>query len=225
MANFKYNIIINIIINIKNFTLNIMNIYIENKRNYIFLTKYQYQYGGSRSQPYQKISKNFVPTNLKKFKEAFKEPFEFIVSDTKHKKHRENIKLNNNHDKQENESSEIMERYSLNNISVTMFDENWKPEKINLKHIDLDNDIRVVYMYQEGEHDIKPWYFIGLIENTKGIYYVYYEADCDYTGFDCQGSMTLYISKYLDRIIRFALPENVRTKFYKNLGKDITWIY
>lgn len=162
-----------------------MNIYIENKNNYIYLVNYQGQLGGSRS---KFKTSNIVPENLEKFNEAFKEPFEFI----------------------NDESYE----YTIDNISMTMFDENMQPEKIDLKNI------HTVYMYQKGIHDKKPWYFLGMLKNRHEKYYIYYEADCDYTGFDCQGSMKLYISKYFDRIVRLALPDEIRVEFFRKIAKN-----
>lgn len=215
-----------------------MNTYIKNKSDYIDLKNNQ-QFGGSQyksnychktkskkcrhknkskrsiAREYSfnldiiDIPHDFVLENLDEFKKDFEEPFSFI---------REN--------KNDSHPTYSDERYELQNISITMFNNDMEPEKINLLNIDLDNGIEKVYMYQkdigpvEGGMLDRSWWFIGMLndihdDNKK--YYVYYEADCDSTGFDCQGVMTLYISEHLDRIIRFGLPEKVRVKFYKKL--------
>jgi len=162
-----------------------MNIYTKNKNNYIYLIKNQI--GGIKT---EFKPSDIVPENLEKFTEAFKEPFGFI---------------NNGF---ENE-------YDIDNISMTMFDENLQSEKIDLKNISFPNDIHTVYIYKKGIHDRKPWYFIGMLKNATGEYYVYYEAECDYTGFDCQGSMKLYISKYFSRIIKLAIPDKIRSELFR----------
>jgi len=203
----------------------------ENKRDYMCLINHHH-FGGAKTktepepepepetdpdtdtsvydaESYWKTSvfRDIVPENLKKFKRAFEEPFSYIYSPTYHK---------------EKDGNKPYWLYPLKDISLTMFDEDWKPEKIDLTQIDLNNHIKTVYMYQEGIHEEKPWWFIGELENPSyGRYYVYYEAECDYTGFDCQGTMTMYISNYFDRIIRFALPEKVRTKFWKKVDMKL----
>jgi len=127
--------------------------------------------------------------NLKNFHKAFEYPFSF---------------MNVNYD----------DRYSLENISMTMFGNDMKAEKIDLNHVIFPGNIKKIYFYKEGKNDISPWYFIGEISYEEKSLYIYYEGLCDYTGFDCQGSMKLYISEHYDRIIDRALPENVRKKYF-----------
>lgn len=140
----------------------------------------------------------FSHMNIDKFKKAFEYPFSFI--DTIYDDNYKDI------------------RYNIENISCTMFDETMKPEPINLKHINFPDDIENVYYFEEGENDFKPWNFIGNMKCKNECYYVHYNAECDYTGFDCQGMMRLYISKYLDRIIKFAVDDKFMQMYIKHLG-------
>ena len=208
-----------------------METYIENKKNYIYLKKQnQYQNGGSKSLQCAeksskfKIPKNFVVENLDKFKKAFDEPLKLVKTETENKKRIENTANDSDNNSCNSDNDYYDERYSIDSITVTMFDKNWEPEKINLKNIDLTKDVHTVYLYQKGIHDVKPWYFIGKLKgphiNKK--YYVYFEADCDYTGFYCQGAMTLYISEHFSRIIQLALPEKVRVKFNKKIHQAVS---
>ena len=45
------------------------------------------------------------------------------------------------------------------------------------------NNINKIYFYRVGECDGDSWIIVGKSDN----YYFYFDASCDYTGFDCQG--------------------------------------
>jgi hypothetical protein len=98
--------------------------------------------------------------------------------------------------------------YNIENFTVAMFDNNLKSENIDIKSINFPNDIIDVYWYEKGKNDYKPWEFVGKLKYKDSYYYVYYIANCDYTGFDCQGDMKMYISEYLSRILNNAIPHN-----------------
>ena len=100
-------------------------------------------------------------------------------------------------------------KYDMEDFSVIMFDNNLKSEDIDVKSIIFPNDIIDVYWYEEGKNDEEPWQFIGKIKYKESHCYVYYIADCDYTGFDCQGAMKLYISEYLSRILNNAVSSKL----------------
>ena len=134
------------------------------------------------------------PVNLKKFHQAFKYPFSFM-------------------------NKEYDERYSLQKISMTMFGTDMKAEKIDLNHVNFPDDIKEVYYYKKGKNEVSPWYFVGKISYKDASLYVYYEGQCDYTGFDCQGSMKLYISEHFDRIIWMAVPDKMRHNLIRKTTK------
>lgn len=50
----------------------------------------------------------------------------------------------------------------------------------------------VVYYARIGENDGEHWTFA--VRHTNG-YYVYFDAGCDYTGFDCQGGGSIVYSR------------------------------
>lgn len=141
------------------------------------------------------LLKNKKNINIEKFRKAFDEPFNF---------------LNN----KENEYDD----YYYENICLTMFDKDMKSEKIDLSETVIPRDIIDVYWYMEGKNDESPWYFIGSIKCKNKKKYIYYTAWCDYTGFDCQGGMKMYVSKSLTKIINLGLEYDV----IKIINKEIS---
>ncbi len=128
----------------------------------------------------ERMSKNYL--KLDKFYKAFSYPFLFISEN---------------------------DEYKIENILIMMFDKNLKKEKINLKYFDFPSNIEDVYWFEEGINDEKPWMFVGKVRYKDKYKYIYYVAEADYTGFDCQGYMKLYVSKSLNRLIKNAIPSDV----------------
>jgi hypothetical protein len=124
---------------------------------------------------------------IKKYKKAFKYPFSFILKNK-------------------------FENYDIRKITRIMFDTKLQNEKIDISKVNFPENINKVYWYQEGENDKFPWLMIAQIKYGKTYKYIYYVADCDYTGFDCQGNMVLYISKSLSKIIDYAVPKKIKVK-------------
>jgi len=67
---------------------------------------------------------------------------------------------------------------------------------------------------QEGQNDEKPWLLLCQLYNGK---YVYYTAYCDYTGFDCQGGMSLYIASTVKILVEMAMSDAERAKYNRFL--------
>jgi len=158
-------------------------------------------------------SKVLKKVNMEKFRKAFKEPFSYINHSRLSKTTRRKQK------RDENDPFED-ERYKLENFTLTMFDKNFKSENIDLNALNFPEDIVEVYDYQEGIDDEKPWHFIGKIKYKNTHKYIYYIADADYTGFDCQGYMKMYISKSLKRILYYAAEEGIHENYYVRLIDD-----
>lgn len=137
-------------------------------------------------------SKNFDKFN--KFYKAFTYPISFLNKEDK------------NYD----------ERYNLKNIIIMLFNKDMKKETMNISKFDFPKNIIDVFWFEEGINDKKPWQFIGKVRYKNKFKYVYYIANSDYSGFDCQGEMKLYISKSLHRLLRKAVPEDV-IKSHKEL--------
>lgn len=74
------------------------------------------------------------------------------------------------------------------------------------------NDIEHFFWVQEGQHDGDPWKCLVRIEdgwageNHLGTF-AYFEAGCDYTGFDCQGFIKVWVSGSYSSLIKFAMDE------------------
>lgn len=63
------------------------------------------------------------------------------------------------------------------------------------------------YWLHEGHNDEDAWQLLCKLDNDN---YAYYTAWCDYTGFDCQGGMTLIVSKNLKKLFYEGLTEHSR---------------
>lgn len=68
----------------------------------------------------------------------------------------------------------------------------------------------------EGVQDEEPWHSLARLDSGL---YIYYKAWCDYTGFDCQGGMKLYVSKNRPSLIQFAMDETA----YRLYLKETVW--
>lgn len=75
---------------------------------------------------------------------------------------------------------------------------------------DFPNNIAHYFWIHEGQNDTEPW--LTICRLTSGVY-VFYKGECDYTGFDCQGSMELYASKDPAVIIQMAMGESDYNKY------------
>lgn len=83
-----------------------------------------------------------------------------------------------------------------------------------------------VYFMQEGQCDGEPWFILAKV---KG-FYIYFEASCDYTGFDCRGGGTfgysndwktvwnMYCTNYFRTLVGSA------THGGNNIADKLPWI-
>lgn len=70
-----------------------------------------------------------------------------------------------------------------------------------------------VYFYRVGAGDEDSWIFVAKNTNNQ---YIFYEASCDYTGFDCQGYIELSVSNDPNNFWNFCLSETVRNLIKSN---------
>jgi hypothetical protein len=63
------------------------------------------------------------------------------------------------------------------------------------------------YWIHEGAHDEEAWTCLCRLDNG---YYAFYVARCDYTGFDCQGEMILYVARDRELLFYQGLTEAQR---------------
>jgi hypothetical protein len=77
---------------------------------------------------------------------------------------------------------------------------------VGQEHIELDpafpNTIAEYLWIHEGENDGEPWKAVALLKD--GVF-VFYKAECDYTGFDCQGNMMLWAARDLATLLDLAM--------------------
>lgn len=72
---------------------------------------------------------------------------------------------------------------------------------------DFPKNIAEYYWIHEGERDEETWHLLCRLDNGL---YAYYYASCDYSGFDCQGMMRLFVSKNALRIFEEAMSQTTQ---------------
>lgn len=68
------------------------------------------------------------------------------------------------------------------------------------------DNIQEHYWIHSGENDGDDWMAVGKL--TNGSYFLY-TGGCDYTGFDCQGGMRLWVNPAWERIIDYAMSNSI----------------
>ena len=74
-----------------------------------------------------------------------------------------------------------------------------------------------VYYQEPGRNDGEAWVFLVL--TTRG-YYIYFEASCDFTGFDCKGGVKIIYSKDPEKMWNFGLTDSMREELEENDDYD-----
>ncbi len=67
---------------------------------------------------------------------------------------------------------------------------------------DFPNNVEEYLWTHEGINDYEPWYAVARLNNGS---YVFFKAECVYTGFDCQGDMFLWAAKDLATLVNYAM--------------------
>jgi hypothetical protein len=67
---------------------------------------------------------------------------------------------------------------------------------------DFPKNITEHYWIRPGENDGDSWIACGLLNNGS---YFFYTGSCDFTGFDCQGGMSLWVSQSWANIVDHAM--------------------
>lgn len=106
--------------------------------------------------------------------------------------------------------------YSLESICTGLIEE--EP----IEPGDFPNNIVEYYWIHEGENDGMgddgTWHLLCKVMAEDLVEaYVYYTASCDYTGFDCQGSMRMYISQNASALLD-SLNKGVQELLMKDKG-------
>ncbi len=87
---------------------------------------------------------------------------------------------------------------------------------------DFPNNIVEYYWIHEGTNDEENWHLFCKVttkDSSKASCeaYIYYTAGCDYTGFDCQGDMKIYISRNAPALL-YSLDRDVQEKLIRAKG-------
>ncbi len=74
--------------------------------------------------------------------------------------------------------------------------------------IDFPKCVIHYYWIHRGTNDEDAWRALfRYVDIFNKIRYGFYKGECDYTGFDCQGDMELYVSDNYDILINKALSD------------------
>lgn len=96
-------------------------------------------------------------------------------------------------------NDEWQEHYSLENILRPILADEERADAG-----DFPKNIQEFYWVRGGENDGDNWLAAGQLTNGN---YFFYTGGCDYTGFDCQGGMSLWVSKSWKNIVDHAMDE------------------
>lgn len=85
--------------------------------------------------------------------------------------------------------------------------------KISNEFFDFPSIVKKYYWISPGERDGDSWFAFGI--SNKGTYF-FYSAGCDYTGFDCQGWMSLNVSSNWYDLIVYGMTNEQYEKYTKD---------
>lgn len=70
-------------------------------------------------------------------------------------------------------------------------------------------DVKRIIAMEEGENNGETW--VGVFKLKDGRY-LFVEAGCDYTGWDCQAGGSSWIGSSLEQIINFGMTQDARDR-------------
>ena len=82
-----------------------------------------------------------------------------------------------------------------------------KSEPVDSKELLDYNKFEKVFFFRPGINDGQSW--IYFVKHLNGMY-IYFQAACDYTGFDCQGCGEIIYDRNYNDIWNLGLTESVR---------------
>lgn len=85
---------------------------------------------------------------------------------------------------------------------------------VNFNDNIFDINAAEVYWFQVGENDEDAWMLLC----KCGEYWIYFEANCDYIGFDCQGGGIIEYSTDFERMWNMGLDNTVRRMILESIG-------
>ena len=72
------------------------------------------------------------------------------------------------------------------------------------------NNISEYYWINDGKNDEHPWYVLGRLNNGA---YFYFIASCNFSGFECEGQMALYLAPNLQTLYDNGMCAAARLRF------------
>jgi hypothetical protein len=120
-------------------------------------------------------------------------------------------------------------KYEIHNPSfhdmkepVKFLEDNYPYENVSMPGLSVLNpgnfpyNIERIFWSHQGENDKEDWLMLALNTDNN---FIFYKAACDYTGFDCQGFMKIYVAKDYKDLILYALTERDYEKYFKETTK------
>jgi hypothetical protein len=92
------------------------------------------------------------------------------------------------------------------------------PDEEPIEVNEFPKNIVEYYWIKEGENDGDDWSCLCKLDNGA---YAYYNASCDYTGFDCQGGMLLFVSRNKEKLFNEGMPEYAQRECLKMKKKEL----
>jgi hypothetical protein len=75
---------------------------------------------------------------------------------------------------------------------------------------DFPKNIQDYFWVNDGKNDTHPWCLLARLSNGT---YIFLEASCTFSGFDCQGQIHLYAADSLQALYDHAMGEGARFRF------------
>lgn len=91
-------------------------------------------------------------------------------------------------------------------------------ETSNASAGNFPKNIKEHFWIRPGVHDGDSWYSCGQLTNNN---YFFYSASCDYTGFDCQGGMNLWVSSSWDTLVNHGMGSTLY-RLYLQQTQDVS---
>jgi len=82
---------------------------------------------------------------------------------------------------------------------------------------DFPENIEEYIWGEEGENDNADWNLLAKLTNGK---FILFTAWCDYTGFDCQSGIKLYVASNIEILFNKAMTTGQRNSYTEYIKKE-----
>lgn len=107
-----------------------------------------------------------------------------------------------------------------------LLEERTIPHIEQIPYGDFPKNIKRWIWSSAGQNDEMPWWLLAELESDDeypGVRYAFYDAWCDYTGFDCQGGMSILVAPDIETLIQYGLTEAAYKEYMKDTEPSDSW--